>query len=168
MNPKRFLVAAIVCLASTLVFMAGCNNVCEGVACNNGECADGECVCFDGYEGDNCEFTANAKFSGTYMFSRVCDSSRYAAFDTLTLQPVSGSTDAFKLEGLDGVTVLDARVLADGVEFVIQRQSIGGGKELESISGTISTDANTINLNYQVLEGQTDVVYERCSGSMVK
>lgn len=155
-------------ILSFILLLWGCNSVCDGVECNNGNCADGECVCLDGYEGDDCSLTANGKFSGAYVYTRICESSNNPFQDSVTVAPVTGTTDRITFSGLDGFGELSAVLKFDGVEFQISRQEVGGGISFESISGTISTDAATINLNYKLWDNAADTVLDRCSGSMVK
>ncbi len=47
--------AVVFCCVSTLFLMA-CDP-CSGVVCNNGDCSNGSCVCFDGYQktGTSCK-----------------------------------------------------------------------------------------------------------------
>lgn len=152
-------------LSATL--FASCKGPCRGVTCNNGECVgEGECVCSDGYEGDNCDISNNQKFSGTYLMTELCDSSSRSPY-TITLTPVPGTPNQFDLAGLYGqATVLRAQVETDGVAFTIDAQDIDGGKQLEGLSGTISIDAKTVNVSYLVYQGADTVDY--CSGSLTK
>jgi hypothetical protein len=159
---------ALACFALlTWLFFSGCNGPCKDVACNNGECVnDGECVCNSGYEGSNCDISNNQKFDGNFTLTEICTGSTPAPYP-VSLVVVAGTPNQFELSGLYGQsTVLRARVEDDGVEFIISRQAITGGKELESLAGTISIDAKTINLSYQVYQGSDTL--DRCAGSMVK
>lgn len=151
----------------TAILFGGCKGPCRDVSCNNGECVgEGECVCNDGYEGDNCDISNNQKFSGTYLMTELCDSSSRNPYN-ITLTPVTGTPNQFDLAGLYGqATVLRAQVETDGVAFTIDEQDIDGGKKLEGLSGTISIDARTVNLSYLVYQGADTV--DRCSGSMTK
>lgn len=149
------------------LFGSACNRPCKGVSCNNGECVDdGECVCNSGYEGENCDVSSNTKFDGSFLMTELCDSSSRSPY-TVSLTPVAGTPNEFDLGGLYGqASVLRARVEDDGVAFVIERQDIDGGKELESMSGTISIDAKTVNLSYLIYQGSDTL--DHCSGSLTK
>jgi hypothetical protein len=49
------------------------NNRCENVQCGPNEtCLDGGCICYDGYEGPNCDILSSPKYIGTYLASETC------------------------------------------------------------------------------------------------
>ena len=157
-------------LSLTLLLFCACNNPCKDVSCNNGDCfGEGECECNQGYEGENCDVTLNSKFEGTYSMIELCDSSTALPAYNVVVLPKPGSTNLIILGGLRGISnTIEAQIEPDGVEFGFNRQVLDGGHEIESITGTISSDANTINVNYKIFDGSSDLVLDRCSGSMQK
>ena len=50
-----------------------CKDKCKDVICFNGYCEKGECICFDGYSGENCKIKESDKFAGNYTGKIVCD-----------------------------------------------------------------------------------------------
>lgn len=48
-----------VLIVFAILALSSCCDKCEYVNCDNGICDDGYCDCFDGYYGDNCQYTYN-------------------------------------------------------------------------------------------------------------
>jgi len=70
---------ALIAIAITLLILNGCKDPCEDVAClNGGACADGTCVCPEGYGGTNCESAVSPCavvdcFNGGACVNGICD-----------------------------------------------------------------------------------------------
>lgn len=69
----------LIAMAITLLILNGCKDPCKDVAClNGGACADGTCVCPEGYGGPNCESTVSPCtvvdcFNGGTCVNGICD-----------------------------------------------------------------------------------------------
>jgi hypothetical protein len=139
---------------------------CHNVTCVNGNCVNGACDCDPGYEGQNCGTTVNAKFSGAYVMTESCSVTGSATY-AVAVAPKSGGPSEAHFNGLGQMaqSLVTAQVNANGTDFTIQRQAIGGGLEIFG-TGNITLDGNTITLSYTIYNGTSTV--ETCMGSLSK
>jgi hypothetical protein len=151
------------------LFFVGCADPCADVVCDHGECGNGDCICDPGYTGDRCETPLNAKFSGTYTLEELCtygaDGPYSVSFAAVTTSPiditVTGLYDSTQ-------TQLHGTAGSDGLSFYIPRQVFSTGIDIESSSGTISSDAETIILSYRMKRHAPDSLLEICTATLRK
>jgi hypothetical protein len=151
------------------MFVAGCKDACKDVACVNGECTDGDCICAAGYTGADCATALNLKFNGSYNATEDCSISGASTF-AVAVAPKSGAAGQVVFTRLynspnDDVTAV---VGSDGLTFSIAKQDLGtSGFDLESTSGTISSDGKSITLAYKVYIDDTALI-QNCTVSMTR
>lgn len=160
---------------STLFLLAsitwtGCrqDDPCENVECVYGFCADGTCMCFDGFEGQDCASALNAKFSGTYTGTEACTPATTIPRE-ITLAPNPNSTHWLSISGLtdEAEDTVEAYLDSDGTNMTIYRQPLGRlGYEVISSNATSSWDGKTITLSYDIYYDTT--IVKTCTILMTK
>lgn len=153
------------------LFFAGCTDPCKDVVCNNGECVEGECVCDAGYEGVDCATAFNAKFSGTYTNSEVCDSTPDVTYN-VTIAPSSAEPARANITGLyeEPATSVSAVIGDDGVTFTIPSTNIGTTSygRIETVgNATSNADGSQITITYKYTNNTTGFT-ENCTGTLTR
>jgi hypothetical protein len=156
-------------IALTTVFSA-CNDPCKDITCQNGDCADGECVCDPGYSGTDCGTAINSRFEGVYVLNENCVVGQNVTPYNVTLSPDNAGPSDFTILGLWQApqNLVTAVIDDNGTSFTIARQAIMTGYEVEASVGTISSDANTVNLTYTIYETGDTAVADQCTATMQK
>jgi hypothetical protein len=155
-------------LLTASMFVTGCADQCKDVACVNGECTEGDCICTVGYEGLDCSVALNAKFAGSYSNSESCSVSGTATY-AVTFAPKTGTQDEINITGLweSPQAIVTGHVEANGLDFHIERTVLGTtNRDIEATSGTISANGSTITLTYTIYNGTS--VVETCTASFSK
>ena len=156
-------------LLATLAF-AGCKDECKDVDCGSGTCVEGNCVCDAGYEGTACAAAFNAKLSGTYSLSEVCDMNGFQT-GSVVVAPVNGTINQFTIAELRGFSqdLVACTFSADFTTFDIPRQSFGNGFYLiEANGGTVSTDGSIIEMTYRIYYSSNALFLESCNARLTR
>lgn len=163
--PRRIVRYCFLLIPFIVLLASGCGDKCKKITCENGECADGTCICTSGYEGATCADQVNTKYDGTYSATETCTAGDDGY--SITLVPKAGTVNAFWLIGVweadDSVTVT---VNDNGLFFNIERQpldnmEIDGDGNLEEIS-------EDINLNYNVYFPNGGGLLDECTATLVR
>lgn len=105
-----------------------------------------QCVCYNGYEGVNCDTEERADFIGTYNVTEVCSSGNYAYSITVTTSGAGISSIIVTNFGDYNIN-LSGTVSGDNVTFA--SQTIGGG----TFSGVGRIYGNILTITYNVTSG---------------
>jgi hypothetical protein len=152
---------------ATAIFFAGCTDPCKDVVCNNGECVEGDCVCNAGYEGVDCSTAFNAKFSGTYNLSEVCDFTGSDSY-TVTLTPSSSEPARANITGLYREQFsVPMSIETDGVSFSIAATDIGPGSVQTTGSSTSNASGTSINIAYRFTTDD-GLTTDNCSATLTR
>jgi len=119
-----------------ICFLGACNDPCDDVNCNNGQCDEGICKCDEGYDGTFCDIELRGVYIGNWIGPAVCD------FD---MQQVS-----FAITEADGITeVLLNSPSISGIELLAI--TLGNILSIPSkqfdLDGTPTTISGNANLN---------------------
>ncbi|MEY3442936.1 MAG: hypothetical protein RLZZ519_1217 [Bacteroidota bacterium] len=160
-----FLILGLLCTG----LIGACSDACEDVQCVNGTCSDGECTCATGYSGPDCATALNSRFDGDFSLAQNCLVPGNAT-DTVTLAAKSSGPRDFTILGLWGApqNLITALIDDNGTSFVVERQAIVTGYEVEAFVGTISSDGNTVNLTYSIYATGDTVASDQCTATMQK
>ena len=165
-NMKFGFVGALAITAA--MFFTGCTDPCKDIACVNGDCVEGLCVCATGYEGVLCDAALNAKFSGSYALTETCAPSGADNY-SVTFTPKSGSQTNVTVSGLyRDATALTAVVGTDGLGFTVAKTPVGNSLDLEVTSGTANATGTSINITYKMYTTGTSTVVDQCTGTLTK
>ena len=143
---------------------------CKNVTCGtNGQCAEGVCICDEGYEKDAgglCNTEIRAKFLGNYNVSEVCDgvpTGTYASVITTKSDVKEINISNFGDSGLNATATV---ANADLTKFTINIPNISIGGNTYSIVGTATISGNVVTLNYTA--SQSGTVSFSCVATMTK
>ena len=166
---KAFNISLILLSLAWVSSMGACSDACQDVQCVNGTCSDGECSCAAGYSGPDCASALNSRFDGDFALTQNCLIPGNGA-DTVTLAAKSSGPRDFTILGLWGAPQNLVRAVIDenGTSFVLERQAIITGFEVEAFVGTISSDGNTVDLTYSIFETGDTVAMDQCTATMQK
>ena len=147
-----------------LLFITSCGDSCENGTCENGTCesvtaTQSECVCDDGYYGENCASAANDDMDTTFS-ATICGD----AVD-ITLEP---DTDPLKffivglgsfpvevtITGNTNTTADDIYALAD---ISIDRQAYSFTESIVSTGGYFNR-GDFLSIDYDIYYGQDSIV----------
>ncbi len=151
--------------------LAGCKDECKDVDCgSNGECVDGSCVCDAGYLGGNCETSLSEKLSATYAIAEQCDLGGAKNYDVIisegTLAPYQ--VVITKIWNSAQNSTINAVIGTDGKSLTFPKQPLGTSNySLKSTSSTISADAKTIQLSYELYIDDS-VFLENCTATLTR
>lgn len=128
---------------------SACNtDACKDVTCNNGgTCADGTCLCADGYEGTNCDTEMRAKFLGNFNITESCSSGTDTYSCVIATSSSNVANISFSNLYNSGIAVSGT---VNGTAVTIASQSLATATI--SGSGVIST-TGVITLTYTVSVG---------------
>lgn len=138
-------------LAMGLYFLNSCQDPCKDVEClNGGVCEDGECICAEGYEGENCGTEWREKFLGQWNQFAQCDEQNFTS-------SISKSTDNVKTVVISNIlgtfggnakaTINDENLIAIPEQQVIDNE--GDPWTIKGLStGTLSGNSFTINVQF--------------------
>jgi hypothetical protein len=144
-------------------FMTSCkSDPCKNTSCGtNGICADGTCLCSDGYEGNNCETKWQTKFIGKYTTNQVCTNGTGGPLFKTPSEITVGPGDLYLTIDDKGITTVNriARIVSPNkIVFQATNETWGNWKVIVSGSGvyengvlkmeTIITDFNTKAVTY--------------------
>jgi hypothetical protein len=162
------LLAVFFALLSSL--LVACNDPCKDIECENGTCSNGECVCSTGYSGTNCGTAINSRFDGVFVLTENCIVGQNVPPYNVTLAPKTTGPSDFTILGLWQApqNLVTAVIDDNGTSFTIERQAIMTGYEVEAAVGTISSDANTVNLTYTIYETGDTAVVDQCTATLQK
>lgn len=89
---KKYL--SLILFIFTISIFSSCDNKsCQEVVCpQNQFCVGGNCVCKDGFEGDNCTVIAAEKYVGDYNISKACQQGN-GPFDIYSFGSIQTDSD---------------------------------------------------------------------------
>ena len=134
---------------------------CKDVTCQNGGvCDEGDCICTDEYEGDNCETKKIAKFLGSYAVSKDCGSGPDSFTSNISEDPnvengiifsnffdlVAAGADPAQGEVIKGTVNLETNVITIPAQTVF-------GIDFTATTGTF--DGTSVSFTYDVLGGSS-------------
>jgi hypothetical protein len=156
-----------------LVCQTGCfwtNGNCSTPSCNDGDCIAGNCLCDRGFEGYDCSTRSNEKFNGVYTCNETCAPTGVAGPYAVVLGPKATAGHHALFRGLWEVPVnhVSAYIGRDGISFAIPRQPLMTGYEIEAASGTITSDGQSITLNYKIYETLSGAVADECTATLTR
>jgi len=136
----------------SFLFIIGCGDPCDDVACANGStCDDGTCLCVDGYEGTLCDTEVRTKFLGTYSGTFTCDDG----------ESLDASFVVSEGEGINDLIITTPDIIDEpfmttltGNTFSISQtesEPLLGLEITINIDGTFTNDQLVINLSTSVL-----------------
>ncbi|MEZ5017149.1 MAG: calcium-binding EGF-like domain-containing protein [Flavipsychrobacter sp.] len=154
---KKIFPLFAVLLLVAIIFSSCIRDNCGGVSCQNeGVCVQGTCACLSGYEGDNCEKWWTDKFDGKWKVTDVNGS----LTQTYDLNIVSSLKDTFLIFGLvdsiDTDTVYCIRKSYYAFD-ILAKTMVDTTKKIESGSGTINKENNTVTGLYSFAFGDSVV-----------
>ena len=151
MRLLRFgIISALVTISvfGILTYTACKKDPCKNVNCHNGgTCSNGNCYCASGYEGANCQTTANAKFLGNWLVSSVCEAEYIAQ---ITADPMSPSQMYISNFANTGTTTSVLASIQSGNVVTIANQRIKGISNT-TVSGGGSLSSGVFSLSYNVI-----------------
>ena len=116
---------------SLLILILGFSSCdpCRNIECQNGGvCDEGNCICTDEYEGDNCETKKIAKFIGDYSVSADCD----------------GNTVAYDC------AIEEDSAVENGIIFTnFFNLTVNGAQPGDRMKGTVDLETNVITIPAQ-------------------
>jgi len=142
---------SVIAVCTVMFFHSCTTDACKDVVClNSGTCIDGTCDCATGYEGSDCGTLSTDKFTDTWTVNEDCSSSAPASYivsisngAAVNQVTITNVWDAFSnsvVATVEGSTITIATQEPDSDGFTV------------SGSGTISSDGNTITMNYTVTD----------------
>jgi len=154
----------VIAVVTVMFFNACTSDPCKDVTClNGGVCNSGTCTCATGYEGTDCSIISRDKFKGTWTVQDNCSMSGTGSY-VVTITSGSAITDVL-ITNVWGQFTNSTLATVSGNTISIASQQPDNDGFAVSGSGTISTDGNTITMNYTVTDTGTGDI-DNCSNSV--
>lgn len=139
-------------LAPLFLFLAlilgSCSDECDDVNCQNGgRCDDGDCICLDGFVGNECQSEMRAPFLGAYSVNENCEGGNDTFQMTITTSNTGVRNIILVFPGLNVAAEVN------GASMTIPNQTINVDNTALSISGTGQLTGNILTMSYTLGAG---------------
>lgn len=125
-------------------------DLCDEVIClNNGICESGDCICEEGFEGQNCETEQRLAFVNDYNVSESCNLGNFSYDISVNADSEIGNEITITNFGDFGYSVT---ALVDGLNFEILSQIHNG----DTIIGNGFMTDSIINIHYSLISAEAD------------
>lgn len=132
------------------LLLGSCSDDCDDVNClNGGRCEEGDCLCLDGYVGDECQTEMRTQFLGAYNVNENCDAGNDSYQMTITTSNTGVRNIIMVFPGLN----VSATVNGPGITIPNQTINVQGNSV--TISGTGQLAGNILTLSYTVGSGNS-------------
>lgn len=137
-------------LATGLFIMNACTDPCKDVTCKNGGvCEEGECICAEGYEGEDCGTEWREKFIGTWNQLAQCDNKNF----TSVISKSSENVRTVIISNILGDWGGNGKATINENQITIPEQQVidkdGDPWTIKGLStGTLSGNTFTINVQF--------------------
>lgn len=171
----NFLKTLVLAMATLGIFsIQSCDtDPCKDVACGNGVCLEGTCICDDGYDGSDCNILIRSLFLGSYNVAEICDSD--VSFTDNYVSKISESSQGANYIVIDNVynfasqgtqpedATAIATVSSSGGEYIllIENQTFAANilADFEIAgSGTYNPATSEISITYSITDTSLDPI----------
>ncbi len=149
---KRWHLIIILLLSGGLLaFLPSCDKQsCQDVQCGYRQtCVNGDCVCPNGYEGDNCQIESRDKFLGRYQVYKNCyDGGPSESYNTHI--SIGNNVENVVINNIANLG-LGAEAIVRGNNIRIPEQNVGATQVYGQ--GTYNKGSNSMNLQITYTQG---------------